>query len=224
MSVQRGWPNAGHFYANIVKPGVIFCNFIVDPANGNGLGVRSIKSNGYVRNVFMHTSASPGTGEGLVNPNPAVGYALVQMKNNFNTYLGGFSGFVSPTTGGTSGSTTIHLPFIIASVGTTTLAQWQAAGLPLGLTPTVGQSFIALATGAIGGSGTVIAPGVSGIDSVEVIGDPNTEIANSNIASYGGAWFLVQFLLSGVVTAPNTNSVVGMAFFFDQSNVSVDGL
>jgi hypothetical protein len=298
MSVQRGWPNAGHFYSNIFRPGAIFSNFVIDPNNGNGLGVRSIKSNGYIENVFMHSTPAattttsvfasgvtlitlarmtnivvgevvtdsttggniaggttvlavyPGQNQILLsaatlgasasapgdtlsfamvpalvgNPNPAVGYAWIQFKNNFNYYLGGFSGFVSPTTGGTTGSTTIHLPFIIASLGTTTLAQWQAAGLPLGFTPTVGQSFIALATGAIGGTGTVIAPGSSGIDSLEVIGDPNQMISNSNIYSYRGAWVLVQFLTDGVVTTPATNSVVGMTFFFDQSSSTVDGL
>ncbi len=358
MSVARGFPNAGHFYSNIVKPIKIDCNFIVDPANGNGLGIRSLKSNGFIRNVFMHTSATPGTNDNYTNPNPASGYALIQMKQNFNYYLGGFNGFVSPTTGSTiaiSGSgLTAHNPYIIASVGAvpaakftittvadvsgslastyftiadvysnnyvvwfsvsgvgaapsltgplqnyipvqqsittgataatiatalgvtlsalnsttsfsasatgavltvtsaatntnlqfsnlplaqtsgftmssitfTSLAKdWQHVGLQQGLTPTVGQSFIATTTGGALGSGTVIAPGVSGISSVEVIGDPNQSINNSNIASFGGAWLLVQFLNgSAAVTAPATNSVCGMSFFFDGSEVTVDGL
>lgn len=327
MSVARGFPNAGHFYSNIVKPIKIDCNFIVDATNGNGLGVRSIKSNGYVRNVFMHTSATPGPGEGLTNPNPASGYCLIQMKQNFNVYLGGFSGFVSPVTGSnitvaSSSVLTIGSPYIITVVGTvpkpkftvlaiadssqnsagkyftatdvfsnnyvfynvvsgtgtppsltgvlagytavpvayatnaantavatavsnavaavngtnsfttsistatvtitsagaynlqfpiaplaqtsgftvgavtyTTLAaDWQTLGVPAGLTPAVGMSFIALTTGSALNSGTVKAPGVSGITSVEIIGDPNTSIANSAIANNGGAWLLVQFL------------------------------
>ena len=84
-------------------------------ANGNGLGVRSIKSNGFVRNVFMHTTATPGVGDGLTNPNPLAGYALIQLKQNFNVYLGGFSGFVSPTTGSALTSVTNHTPYIIGS-------------------------------------------------------------------------------------------------------------
>jgi hypothetical protein len=231
MSVARGFPNAGHFYSNIVKPIALTANFIVDAANGNGLGIRSLKSNGYIRNVFMHTSATPGVNDGVTNPNPAVGIALIQFKQNFNVYLGGFSGFVSPVTGSGLTSTTSHLAYIIGTLGTTTLAQWQTAGVPAGLTPSVGMSFIATTGGAIGGTGTVYLPGVSGITSFEVIGDPNQSINNSSIATNGGAYVLVQFLAATssstttlVQTAPATNSVVGMQFYFDGSSVSVDGL
>lgn len=364
MSVARGFPNAGHYYSNIVKPIKIDCNFIVDATNGNGLGIRSLKSNGFVRNVFMHTSATPGRGDGnYLNPNPASGYAVIQLKQNFNSYLGGFSGFVSPTSGSPiaiSGSgLTAGVPYSIAVVGavpapkftvlavadvsgslagkyftasdafsnnylfynvvsgvglppsltgalanyvaipvafatnaantavataistavaavngtasfttsvssatvtvtsaasasiplspapnaqtsgftvsaivyTTLQADWQHVGLQPGLTPTVGQSFIATATGGSIGTGTVIAAGVSGITSIEVIGDPNQSINNSSIASNGGAWLLVQLLgatSSSVTTlipkAPAASSVIGMSFFFDGSNVTVDGL
>lgn len=230
MSLARGCgQNGGHFYSNITQPIKLDLNFVVDSTNGNGLGIRSLKSNGYVQNVFMHTSATPGAGlDGYLNPNPAVGYALIQFKNNFKYYLGGFSGFVSPVSGTPLTSTTAGLAYIIVSLGTTTLAQWQAAGVPKGLVPSVGLSFIAVATGAIGGTGTVEVPSVSGIVSVEVVGDPNQSIANSSIAQYGGAWLLVQFLAATsssvttlVHTAPANGSVVGMSSFFDLSSVSI---
>lgn len=232
MSIFRGaGQSGGKLYGNITKPVKIDFNFVVDSTNGNGLGIRSLKSNGYVENVFMHTTAAPGTNNGHLNPNPISGVALIQFKNNYNYYLGGFSGFVSPTTGAPGGSTTNHQPYIIASLGTTTLAQWQAAGVPLGLTPSVGMSFVAIATGAIGGTGTVISPGVSGITSVEVIGDPNQSINNSSIAANSGAYLLVQFLAATaagntalIATAPANNSVVGMSAFFDASSVTIDGL
>jgi hypothetical protein len=306
--------------------------------------------------VFMNTSATPGSNDGYLNPNPAVGYALIQMKQNFNKYLGSFSGFVSPTTGAplviNAAALTVGNPYIIATVGatpppsftviavadvagslagkyftatdafsnnyvfynivsgvgtppsltgplagylavpvtfatnsadtvvataislamnnvngtnsfttsvlvatvsvasaaastiplplapnaqtsgftvspviyTSLAADWQSVGVPQGLTPSVGMSFIATATGGALGSGTVVAPGVSGINSVEIIGDVNQSISNSSIASNGGAWILVQFLAASVPTAPAVNSVVGMTFKFDGSNVSIDGL
>lgn len=232
MSVARGFGlNGKSAYWNVCKPCLVQCNFTVDSANGNGLGIRSLKSNGYIENVFMHTSATPGSNNGHLNPNPAVGYALIQFKNNFNYYLGGFSGFVSPTTGSASNTVVAHNAYIIASLGTTTLAQWQTAGLPAGLVPTVGQSFISLVSAAIGGTGTAISAGVSGISSVEVVGDPNQSIANSNIAANAGAFVLVQFLAPTsssvttlVATAPANNSVIGMTFIFDGSSVTIDGL
>jgi hypothetical protein len=225
MSVFRGGKNGGHYYSNITQPIAINANFVVDSSNGNGLGIRSLKSNGWIRNVFMHTSASPGANNGVTNPNPASGFALIQFKQNFNIYLGGFSGFVSPVSGSPLTSVTQHAAYIIVSLGTTTLAQWQAVGVPAGLTPSVGMSFIATATQAIGGTGAVEVPSVSGITSVEVVGDPNQSISNASIAANGGAYVLVQFLAATsssvttlVATAPANNSVVGMSFYFDQSS------
>lgn len=261
MSVARGFPNAGHFYSNIVKPIKIDCNFIVDSTNGNGLGIRSLKSNGYVRNVFMHTSASftgtshtstlidsisdtsalkvgmpvqgsgipvntsiasivgstsitlsaattssttgsityGGYNDGAGNPNPASGYALIQMKQNFNYYLGGFSGFVSPASGSSilvTTGTTLGLAYIITIVGSTSLAQWQKLGLPKGVTPAVGAFFIATATTTATGTGAIQVPATAGsaVFSSEVVGDPNTMLNNSSISTYGGAYVLVRFL------------------------------
>jgi hypothetical protein len=226
MSVQRGnGQNGGHFYSNITFPVLISCNFIVDSTNGNGLGVRSIKSNGYIENVFMHTSATPGVGgNNLTNPNPASGLVMVQFKNNFNYYLGGFSGFVSPPTGSSLTSVTAGTAYTITTLGTTTAAQWLAAGVPAGVVPAVNGSFVAIETGAIGGTGTVHAVGVSGVASLEVIGDTNMG-ATSNIATYSGEWLIGQFLNgSAALTAPANNTVVGMSFLFDRSSVTLDGL
>lgn len=226
MSIPRGnGQNGGHFYSNITQPVKIDCNFVVDATNGNGLGVRSVKSNGYVRNVFMHTTVAPGSNNGYLNPNPASGYILVQMNNNYNHYLGGFAGFVSPVSGTPLTSTTAGLAYIIVSLGTTTLAQWQAAGVPAGVVPAVGVSFIATATGAIGGTGAVEVPATagSGITNVEVVGNAAlSDTSNTNL--YGGMWILSSCFASGVLTAPAAGSVCGMAFFFDASSVTIDGL
>jgi hypothetical protein len=363
MSVARGFPNAGHYYSNLVKPIELDVSFRVDPTNLNGLGVSAVKSNGYVRNVFMHTTSTPGTNNGYLNPNPAVGFALIQFTQNFNSYIDGFSGWISPTTGAPlaiSGTLlTVGNPYIISSVGTvpapsftitaladvggslagkfltitdgfsnnyvlyfqvsgvgtppalvgplagyiavpvaflanssavvvagnistvinginggnsfsstsagavitvvsarnfaiplplgpnaqtsgftvssilyTTLQQdWNHVGLFPGLTPTPGQSFIATTTGGAIGTGTVVVPGISGISSMEIVGDPNTEVNNQSIATFGGAWVMVQFLASTsaavttlIPTAPNIGSVAKMSFKLDGSQVTIDGL
>lgn len=112
--------NGGRFYSFASAPVLIDCSFIVDAANGNGLGIRTLKGQG-VKNVFMHTTSTPAVHRGYLNPNPAVGYALIQLDANYNRYLGGFSGFVSPTSGSNiainSTSLTAHNPYIITSVG-----------------------------------------------------------------------------------------------------------
>ncbi len=173
--------NGGRFYSFGAQPVYIDCNFIVDAANGNGYGNRTLKGQG-VKAVYMNSSASltgtlasgsniitsisggtssllpgmpiQGTGipagttisavlssssvqmsanatnnetsesisyQAVGSPNPAAGYALIHLTSNYNRYMGGFSGFVSPSTGSTlainSTALTPGVPYVIASVG-----------------------------------------------------------------------------------------------------------
>jgi hypothetical protein len=115
--------NGGRMYSFGAQPVLIDCNFVVDNTNGNGLGIRSLKGQG-VENVFMHTTASPGKGpNGLVNPNPAAGYALIQLQANYNRFLGCYGGAISPTTGSnlaitsSAAALTVGQPYIITSPG-----------------------------------------------------------------------------------------------------------
>lgn len=232
MSVARGFGlNGKSYYKNVCKPMDVVLNFIVDSTNGNGLGIRSLKSNGYVESVFMHTSSTPGVVGGITNPNPDVGYALITFKNNFNYYLGGYSGQVAPVAGSNLTATVNHSPFVITGLGTATAAQWLAAGVPAGITPAVGVAFIAKATATIGGSATVKVPGVLLATTVSVVGNPNLSISNSNISKNAGAQILVQFskptdasTTTLVAASPADGSTVGMTFCFDGSSVTIDGL
>jgi hypothetical protein len=226
MSTPRGFGiNGFKYFTNVCKPIDVNINFTVDSTNGNGLGIRTLKSNGFVENVFMNTSATPGIGSGgFVNPNPAVGFAQITFRNNFNYYLGGFSGVIAPLASSGLTSVTLGSVYVITTLGTTTLAQWLAAGLNPGLLPTVGQSFVAKETGALGGTGTVGAPGVSTTTGISVVGDPNQAIKNSAIAVNAGAQVIIQFSAGSAIAAPANNSVVGMCFRFDGSSVTVDGL
>lgn len=232
MSVARGFGlNGKSFYTNVTKPIDVNLNFIVDSANGNGLGIRTLKSNGYVNNVFMHTSVTPGSNGGTLNPNPAVGYAVVQFKNNFNYYLGGFTGFQAPLSSSNLTSTTSGNAYVITSLGTTTLAQWTTAGVPAGVTPAVGVAFIAIATASFGGTGTVGAPGVITTTATSVVGNPNLSLNNAAIAKNAGAIIIVELFAATnsstttlVTAAPADNTVISMCFKFDGSSVTIDGL
>lgn len=364
--------NGGRYYSFLNRPVLVDCNFIVDATNGNGLGVRSVKGSG-VRNVFMHTSATPGKGlGGFLNPNPASGYALVQLHNNYNRYAGGFSGFVSPLSGSNvaiNGSAlTAGLPYVIVSAGhgsagtvtvapvadsagslastwfrlydsygntfiiwfsvsgvgaapvgvsgtlvqqsivtgdtaatigtdlavtinalkaqtllnpsapnvasftatgTTTVTivntlnvpfpggpadgaiptgftfavtksksnnqNWLNVGLPAGVLPNVGASFIATSTGdsTLGGStGLVQLATVSGITSVEVIGDPNQSMGPVPVGGTAniGGWLLIQFLAATnsstttlTPTAPAAGSTVGLSFVLEAGSIIIAG-
>lgn len=110
------------------------------------------------------------------------------------------------------------------TVSDTNLADWQAVGVPTGVTPAVGVSFVAKATGAGGSTGLVHAVGVSGITCAEVIGDPNLSIApqpQGGSPNVGG-WILMQFLgatnsstTTLIPKAPASGSVAGCSFNVD---------
>jgi len=214
MTVVRGYGlNGKSFYTNVTKPQDTSLTFTVTPTNG--LGITSLKSNGYVRNVFMHTSTTPASNDGYTNPNPLAGFALIQFTNNFNYYLSGFTQFQAPTTGSIkidNSAMTAGQAYIITTLGDATLAKWQAIGVPPGVTPAVGVSFIALTNGGAGNvlTSRVSTPTTSGIYGVEIVGTPNTMLASSSIASNGGAWLLVQFMsptfTAGAYTPAGTNS------------------
>ncbi len=211
--------NFGEQTTNYVLPGgsaQLDLSFVVDSANGNGLGVRSVKFNGVgTPKVFMHTSSTPAGG----NPNPAVGYIMVQLPKAYTNYVSGYSGFVSTVSGtpiNVTSGVTAGLAYVITSVGTTSVSQWQSIGLPVGVTPAVGASFIATASATATGTGVVQVPLAtgSGVDHIELVGDPNTMGQAT-----GGAIILSQVLgatnsstTTFVAKAPADGTVVGLRF------------
>lgn len=208
MSVARGGQNAGHYYSNITKPYCLNMQFTVTPTNG--LGITSLKSNGWVNNVFLHTSTTPALNNGMTNPNPANGFGLIQLKQNFNYYLGGFASVQPPASGSDikidNSAMTAGQAYIITTLGNATAAKWLAIGVPAGVTPAVGVPFVALTNGGAGNTLTsrVQVPSVSGVGAVEVIGNTNLAI-NSSIAANSGQFVMLQFLAasgSGTVAAP----------------------
>ena len=220
---NRNWSSGGKIYSMHTMPVLIDCNFVVDSANGNGLGIRNLKGPA-VDNVFMHTSA-PLAGSG--NPNPAPGVIVVQLADNYNRYLSGFSGEVSPI-GSSVTTTTSATPAVITSLGTATAAQWIAVGFPsqylnsaTGL-PTVGAAFIPTSSATIGGGATIAPPTYSGIDHIEIIGDPNQTIASVQ-PQIVGAQLVMQCMFEGVLTAPANGSVISLAFYLNNSSVQVAG-
>lgn len=361
--------NGGRFYSYLNRPNRIYCSFTVASSDSAGLGITGLKGSG-VQNVFMHTSGSAGKGpNGYTNPNPASGFAYIQLANNYNQFgihgwnvapplsgsnlainasaltagdayvisdvghaaagtvtiapvadsagslastwfklfdaygntfiiwfsvsgVGsapvGVSGTLvqqSIATGATasqvgtalvttienlpsgisgvnsftaSGSTTVTvvstatnpygpLPgapqdgtiatgFTFAqTVYNTNLACWQGVGLPKGITPAVGASFIATATGFSSGggsTGTVQVPLISGISSVELVGNPNLSfgpIPMGGSPNVGG-WVMLQFLAATnsttttlIPTAPADGSVVYVALDVEAGSILISG-
>lgn len=243
------FPNKGNLFSNIVKPIDINMKFIVNHADTGGLGITGLVSNGYVKNVFMNTNQTPGANNGVTNPNPAAGFALIQLAGNFNKHIGTRVSIASPAGSNLkidNGATlSIGQVYQITTLGNATAAQWTTIGVPAGVTPAVGVAFVAIATGAGSGNTStsrVAAPSVSGITSAEIVGSPTATCSTSNSAQNGGAYLLLQFLAPTIAsvattpavtnaffsplipTAPADKSTIEVQIRMDGSSVSVDGL
>lgn len=219
---NRNFASGGKIYSMHTMPVLVDCNFVVDSANGNGLGIRSLKGP-LVQAVYMHTSASPAPG----NPNPAAGTIIVQLQDNYNRSFSGFNSNVSPVSGSPLTSTTQGIAVVIVALGTASLAQWQAVGLPKGITPAIGVAFVPTASASIGGSAAVeiAAAAGSGIMSIETLGDPNTTIASDLTQNQGyGAQIILQARdHTGAIAAPADGAVISLAFYLSNSSVVVAG-
>jgi hypothetical protein len=222
---NRNWSSGGKIYSMHTMPVLLDCNFVVDSTNGNGLGIRNLKGPA-IDNVFMNTSA-PLAGSG--NPNPEAGSIVIQLADNYNRYLSGFSGYIAAL-GSSVTSTTASDPAVVTSLGTSSAANWLAVGFPAqylnsatGL-PNVGAAFIPTSSGAIGGSATIAPPAAAGagIDHIEIVGDPNQTVS-SNQPQTVGAQFIMNCYKNGVLTAPSNNSVISLAFYLNNSSVVVAG-
>lgn len=209
------------------------------PVQGSGIPalttIASIVSSGSITLSAATSSSTTGsiTYQVQGSPNPAAGYIYVQLQDNYNSYLFGGAGFAAPISGtpiNVTTGVTAGLAYIIASLGTTTTAQWNKIGVPANITPAVGVSFIAPVTTTATGTGVIEVPGTngSGVDHIEVIGDSNQMNSNgafvagpnSAISANGsaqGMQFILACYKNGTLTAPANNSTIGLTFGLNNS-------
>lgn len=231
------WSNRGHFYAPHTMPVLVDCSFTVENADAGGLGITGLTGQG-VANVFMHTTQTPGKGSnGKTNPNPQAGYVLVQLSDNFTQLYLAHQAFQAPLSGSNlavdGSSLTVGDVYVITTVGTSTLADWLALGVPPGVTPAVGVAFTALAVGSGLGSGQVqaIAAAGSALTHLEIVGTPNTSLGPVPVGGSpnpGGWLTLACFNSSGTsganaIVAPANGTIIRLGFYLSQSSVKVAG-
>lgn len=229
---NRSWMNGQKLYANLTAPTMVSVQFSVDATQI--YGVSGLKSNGYIKHVYMHsTNGSPAS------PNPAAGIIAIQLQDNYTKMVNCMSSVNSPLTGSNIAingtGLTVGNMYVITVLGTSTLADWQLCGLPVGLTPAVGMAFVATHTGDGAGTGTgqVKAVGVSAIQSIEMVGNPQLELGPQGVSNQGG-WIYLQclaptistgaYIAPMIPTAPAASSIISISLLLDNSSVTVDGL
>lgn len=226
---NRNFSNKGNIYSMHCKPVLVDAIFTVTPSNASGITL--LKGAGMIKNIFMHTSTTPSAG----NPNPANGYIVVQLRDNYNHLIKAQASCVSTTSGSDvkidNSAMTANAAYVITTLGNATTAKWVAIGVPVGITPAVGVTFIAASDGGAGNTLTsrVQVPKAtgSGITNIELIGTPDLNIAPSPQSSAGiGGQLILQCLgatASGtttlVATAPATSTIIQLTLLFDDSTV-----
>ncbi len=221
------------YYTGHKYPVQVDCEFTV--AAGNAAGITGL-SGAMVKNVWMHTSTTPAAG----NPNPASGYAIINFQDNFKNYYFGGCQMQSPLSGAEisiSGSSvlTVGAVYVITTVGTSTTANWVAAGLPIGITPAVGVAFVAAITGGGTGTGKVKINATAGstILVTDVVGDPDQSINGSGAVIAGvsnPSYMILRFLAATnsstttlIATAPVDGTIIRPSFVFSNSRIQVNG-
>lgn len=222
---NRNYASGGKIYSMRVKPVLVDCSFIVNATDTGGLGITSLKGP-LVQAVYMHTSATPSA----LNPNPASGTIIIQLQDNYNVTLVPEMHAIQSSLGtpllidASSAALTAGVAYVITTVGNATAAQWLALGVPSGVTPAVGVSFIALVTGSGASSTARVAPTAaagSGVASIEVVGDPNTSIAPNPSSTQGfGAQIILQCRdYAGAIVAPTNLTKISIAMYLNDSSV-----
>lgn len=190
-------------------PVLLSLSFVVD--NTAPAGVLSVAGRG-VKSVFMNSSAPSAE-----NPNPAAGVIQVELQDPYNGLLNVMSVVEGPMTGASLTTVSAGVVYQINAVGTTTLAQWQARGLPVGLVPSVGDVFVCNSSGALGGTGTVRAMAASGVDAIELLSD-NANLQRENSPVNGGAIIILAARNAGTLTAPAAGSIVRLSLLLSNAS------
>lgn len=224
---NRNFASGGKIYSMHVMPVLVDCNFQVAAADSAGNGIINLKGP-MVQNVLMHTSATPSAS----NPNPALGTIVIRLADNYNKLFSFRASMISPSSGSDvkidNSAMTAGVAYTITTLGNATAAKWHLIGVPAGITPAVGVSFIAASNG---GAGNVLTSRVqataasgSGIDHIEMVPSSNGDIAPDGLANQGyGAQFILQCYAAGVKTQPADGSVIAIEMYLSNSSVIIQG-
>lgn len=215
---NKFYSNVGKFFAPHVYPVLLDCNFSIDSTTA--LGVSGLVGPG-IASVQAYGTASN---------TPDAGYIKVVLGDPYYKLYGVQASFQAPNTGSTAiNALTANATYVIATLGTSTTANWVTAGLPVGVTPAVGVAFQASGSVASLGTGTCSAPTVSSCTGVELVGSANLSLAPIGVGAASPYIYLkcVGPTSSSVTTSiakqPANGSKVYLQLYLSNSSVVVQG-
>lgn len=145
----------------------------------------------------------------------AVGLVQVQLVQPYPAYLSSDFSIDAPTTGANvnDGSFVVGTLYQITAVGTT---NWYAVGLNAGLTPKIGQLFVATAVGGAG-TGTAKVITQSNVAGVQVAENNGTMLSVST-ANQGSIFILQTVDFAGALVSPTTGTIMDMKIWMKGSS------
>ena len=234
---NRNFANS-RMYTGHIKPVQIEAEFTVTPSNA--LGITGLKG-AYVQNVFMHTSTTPGAGNRnpatpnvvVTNPNPATNTIVIQLYDNYaQLYATSFSAVeINGTAAKVDNDVlTVGVAYTISTLGNSTAAQWHTLGVPAGITPAVGVSFVALLIGIAGAANTStsrVAPAAttSVLCQINGLGLPGLMLSPAPSANQGyGSQIILQCRdYAGALVAPTTGMIIRIQMLLGDSSITIGG-
>ena len=224
---NRNWASGGKIYAMHVKPVLIEASFLVDDTQVNGIS--SLKGP-CISAIYMNSAAATPS-----SPNPVAGTIVVRLQDNYNQLLAAPKcTIVSPSSGSDvkidNSAMTAGVAYTITTLGDATAAKWHTIGVPAGVTPAVGVSFVALSNGGAGNTLTsrvqASATNGSGIASIEMVRLANGDISPLPSANQGyGAQFILQcYDYAGAKAAPAAGSQLQLMLYLSDSSVVTNGV
>lgn len=182
-------------------------------------------------NISIGSSGAPTVNNALgINSitRLSAGVYQIQLQDNYPDLIGFKASFISPVTSSSAvnmGSLVTSTIYQIITLGTSTQAQWVAAGVPAGITAAPGVVFKAAGAGA--GNGTVKVLSVSGIATTELIGQPaDIMLSNQPFQAMSGGYITFQCLAPTdsstttlIPTDPANGSIMLLEIILNNSNV-----
>lgn len=223
---NRNYLSGGKIYSGHKDSVKIDLNFIVDDTQVRGIS--SLKGP-YVSAVYMNSAhATPAS------PNPAAGTIVIRLQDNFSGLITGVRGMPqSPLSGSDvkidNSAMTAGVAYVITTLGDASRAKWTAIGVPAGVVPAVGVSFVALSNGGTGNALTsrVQATATNGslVASMELVGNPNLDLAPQPSVNqgYGGQIIVQCYDYAGAKVAPAAGSKIFIELMLANSSVQLGG-
>lgn len=219
---NRNFQNGGKIYSMNNALVRVDLQFIVDDSQPEGI---SGLTGPLVEEVLMHSEhATP-------SKTIAAGTILVKLQDNYNKIRGFHSAIASPNSGSDvkidNSAMTAGVAYTITTLGNATAAKWLAIGVPAGVTPAVGVSFIALTDGGAGNTLTsrvqASAATGSGVASIEMVPQQSADINPNPNEAEAGAQFILQCRdYAGSLVAPAAGSRINLSLLLSNASNSTD--